>query len=69
MKPGRGDVVLPVLAAEAIREEDPILGEAIAVVYFPGGSEALEDAALLAGDVVVAYGGMRPCAVCARGLP
>lgn len=57
LKPGRGDVVLPVLAAEAIREEDPILGDAVAVVYFPGGSEDLEDAALLAGDVVVAYGG------------
>jgi hypothetical protein len=57
VKPGRGDVVLPVLAARAIQEEDPVLGDAIAVVYFPGGSESLEDAALLAGDVVVAYGG------------
>jgi hypothetical protein len=57
LKPGRGDVVLSVLAAQAIREEDPILGDAMAVVYFPGGSEALEDAALLSGDVITVYGG------------
>lgn len=57
LKPGRGDVVLPVLAARAIREVDPVLGDAVGVVYFPGGSEALENAALSAADVVVAYGG------------
>lgn len=57
LKPGRGDVVLSVLVADAIREEDPILGDAVGVVYFPGGSESLEDAALLAGDVVTVYGG------------
>jgi len=57
LKPGRGDVVLPVLAARALREEDPSLGDAVAVAYFPGGSEALEDAALSVGDVVTAYGG------------
>lgn len=57
LKPGRGDVVLSVLAANAIREEDPILGDAVGVVYFPGGTESLEDAALLAGDVVTVYGG------------
>ena len=57
LKPGRGDVVLSVLVANAVREEDPILGDAVGVVYFPGGSESLEDAALLAGDVVTVYGG------------
>lgn len=57
LKPGRGDLVLSVLVAQAIREEDPILGDAVGVVYFPGGSEALEDAALLAGDVITVYGG------------
>jgi hypothetical protein len=57
LKPGRGDVVLPVLVAEAIREEDPVLGDAVAVVYFPGGSEVLEDAALASADVITCYGG------------
>lgn len=59
VKPGRGDVVLPVLVAEAIRAEDPALGEAFAVVYWPGGDDAVEDAALLEADLVVAYGGDR----------
>ncbi|GMV06794.1 MAG: hypothetical protein AMXMBFR53_30690 [Gemmatimonadota bacterium] len=57
VKPGRGDVVLPVLLAEAIRAEDPVLGEALAVVYWPGGDTAVEEAALKGADVVTAYGG------------
>jgi hypothetical protein len=57
LKPGRGDVVLPVLAARALRDEDPALAAAAAVVYWPGGSRSLEDAALAGGDMVVAYGG------------
>lgn len=56
LKPGRGDVVLPVLMAEALRDADPVVGNAAAVVYWPGGTEPLEDAALLAADVVTAYG-------------
>lgn len=56
VKPGRGDVVLPVLLAEALREEDPVLGNAAAVVYWPGGSTGVEDAALTEADVVTAYG-------------
>lgn len=56
VKPGRGDVVLPVLLAEALREEDEALGRAAAVVYWPGGSTAVEDAALQEADVVAAYG-------------
>lgn len=56
LKPGRGDVVLPTLLAEALREEDPVVGSAAAVVYWPGGSTAVEDAALAEADVVTAYG-------------
>ena len=56
VKPGRGDVVLPVLLADALRSLDPRLGGGVAVVYWPGGSEALEDAALSEADVVTAYG-------------
>lgn len=56
LKPGRGDIVLPVLFARALREEDAALADALAVVYWPGGSEALESAALERADAVTAYG-------------
>lgn len=56
LKPGRGDVVLPVLFARALREADPALASALAVVYWPGGERDLEDAALTRADVVTAYG-------------
>jgi hypothetical protein len=59
LKPGRGDAVLPVLFARALREVDAALADAVAVVYWPGGSEALEDAALAKADVVTAYGSDR----------
>jgi hypothetical protein len=57
IKPGRGDEVLPVLVARALREEDPELADAAAVVYWPGGSELVEEAALRDADVVTVYGG------------
>ncbi|HUF75304.1 MAG TPA: acyl-CoA reductase [Longimicrobiales bacterium] len=56
LKPGGGDVVLPVLFARALAEADPVLGAAAAVVYWPGGSRALEGAALKRADVATAYG-------------
>jgi hypothetical protein len=56
LKPGRGDEVLPVLLARALREEDPELADAAAVIYWPGGSEALEEAALRKADMVTVYG-------------
>jgi hypothetical protein len=56
LKPGRGDVVLPALFARALAEADPGLADAVAVVYWLGGSARLEDAALARADVVTAYG-------------
>lgn len=56
LKPGRGDVVLPVLYARALADVDRALSDALAVVYWPGGSRGAEDAALAAADVVAAYG-------------
>ncbi len=56
LKPGLGDVVLPVLLAEAIAEHDPGLAEALAVVYWAGGSTEVEDAALSRASLVTAYG-------------
>ncbi len=57
LKPGLGDVVLPVLFAEALAEEAPELSDAIAVTYWPGGSSRLEGLALQRAEAVVAYGG------------
>ncbi len=56
LKPGLGDVVLPVLFARGLREEAPELADALAVAYWPGGVETMEDPALTAAEVVVAYG-------------
>lgn len=56
LKPGLGDVTLPVLFAEALREADPAMAEAVAVLYWPGGSDEVERAALERAEVVVAYG-------------
>ena len=58
VKPGVGDVVLPVLLARALAEEAPRLASAAAVLYWSGGSgEHAESVALEASDLVVAYGG------------
>ena len=57
LKPGLGDVVLPVLFAEALAEQAPALSDALAVTYWPGGSSPLEGLALQRAEVVVAYGG------------
>lgn len=57
LKPGRGDLLLPVLFAEELGRIDPGLGEAIAVLYWPGGSLALEKVALTRASVVTVYGG------------
>ncbi|MDH5589068.1 MAG: hypothetical protein OEZ65_00455 [Gemmatimonadota bacterium] len=57
VKPGLGDVALPVLFLRALREEAPALADAAAVLYWTGGDRALEDAVLGAADLTVVYGG------------
>ncbi len=57
LKPGLGDVVLPVLFAEALAKEAPQLSDAMAVTYWPGGSSPpLEGLALQRAEAVVVYG-------------
>ncbi len=56
LKPGRGDVVLPRLFVRALAGVDPSFAEAVAVMYWPGGSREHEDAALARADVVTVYG-------------
>lgn len=56
LKPGRGDSLLPVLFARALSQEDPELAGAVAVLYWPGGHETVEDVLLGQSGAVVAYG-------------
>jgi len=57
MKPGRTDVVLPVLFAQGLAEVAPDLVDAVAVAYWPPDQDALTDAAIQNADLVVVYGG------------
>lgn len=56
LKPGRGDLVLPVLFAHALRQVDPSLANALAVVYWRRGNDNAVDSALKKAEVVTAYG-------------
>lgn len=56
LKPGKGDALLAGLFAEALAEEDRGLADALAVVYWPGGSEEVERRVLRAAEVAVVYG-------------
>lgn len=55
VKPGLGDVALPVIFARALGERDPDLAEAVAVTYWPG--PEIPRSLLGAMDLLVVYGG------------
>lgn len=57
LKPGRGDVPLSVLFGRALRDEDPELARAVAVVYWPKAEGKETEVALAGADQVVVYGG------------
>ena len=57
LKPGLGDIVLPVLFARGLSQADPALGRSLAVLYWPGGHREVEDAVLARADMLVVYGG------------
>lgn len=48
--------IFPALFARSLAEEDPRLGECLAVLWWKGGDEALEEIVFSRADVVVAYG-------------
>ena len=52
-----GQPVLPVLFARALESVDPEAARALAITYWPGGSEDAEWRAVEAADTVVVYGG------------
>ena len=58
-KAAAGEPLLPALFAQAVAEEDARLGDALAVAYWPGGDEAIEEVAFRAADAIVAYGSAR----------
>lgn len=58
-KTAAGEPLLAALFARALAETDPVIGDALAVSYWPGGDEELERIAWASADVIVAYGGAR----------
>ncbi|MBW3552841.1 MAG: hypothetical protein KY466_04995 [Gemmatimonadetes bacterium] len=52
-----GEPVLPVLFARALSAVDPLLGDAVAVTYWPGGEPEPERVLVSAADTLVVYGG------------
>ena len=56
-KTASGEPLLAPLFAQAIAREDPVIGRALAVTYWPGGNAALERAAFGFVDAVIVYGG------------
>lgn len=57
VRPGRGDVALPVLLARGLAEADPEVGRALAVAYWPDPRGHLTRTALEGADLAVVYGG------------
>lgn len=61
VKPGAGDRALTELFLRGLREKDPEVAEAVAVVYWPGGDRDSEDRALALAERVVVYGSDHAC--------
>jgi hypothetical protein len=57
VKPSSADPVFAADFARALAENDPDLGDALAVIPWAGGSSEIEDAALRSAGAVTAYGG------------
>lgn len=56
VKPGAGDAALPVLFARGMAQRDRELAACAAVIYWPGGEDVLERAALAEADLTILYG-------------
>ncbi len=71
VKPGSGDLILPLLFRRGLEEEDEKLARALAVLYWPGGgpeTEAMESGLLSGVRLVVVYGGDDTVATVGRRL-
>lgn len=69
VKPSSRDPVLPALFAQALEEADARLAGAVAVLWWKGGTEALDCAALASAGAVIAYGGAAALASIRRLAP
>lgn len=67
LKPGAGDVALPVLFARALAESDPALADCCAVTYWPGGESRVESVVIPRADRIVVYGDDRTVAAVRAG--
>jgi len=56
IKPADGEPVLAALVARQLAALDPALGACVAVAYWPGGTQALEDAMLSRAGIVIVEG-------------
>jgi hypothetical protein len=52
-----GEPVLPILFARAVASVDPVVGDAMAITYWPGGNPDPETVALREADLIIVYGG------------
>lgn len=68
-KTASGEPLLPALFAQILAQISPALGECLAVTYWPGGDQPLEEVALRAADAVIVYGGGEAVAAIRSRLP
>lgn len=68
-KTAAGEPLLPVLFAGTLARLEPELGDCLAVTYWPGGAEPLEEVALRGADTVIVYGGGEVVESVRRRLP
>jgi len=57
VKTAAAEPLLAVLFARALESVSPDLGDALAVVHWPGGQSTVEDEAIAAADTIIVYGG------------
>jgi len=69
VKSAAGDPIFPVLCARSIGERDDLLGQCMAVTYWPGGERELEATAFSRADLVVASGSDVAVAAIAARVP
>lgn len=68
-KTGSGELLLAPLFARCLAGVSPGLGECLAVTYWRGGDEELEEVAMAVAEVVVVYGGASTVRSVRRRLP
>ena len=68
-KSAADEPLFPVLFARSIADEDPDLASCLAIVHWPGGDEAVEEAAFARAEAVTATGGLRAVESLARRVP